>query len=78
MANKPVEIRGTKKKTIKAKIWENGGITLEKSVPPKKDESGNAVGEWKNYSISFFPDEVETAIEVLELATKQPKSDLGF
>lgn len=73
MANRPIEIKGTKKKLIKASIWDNGGVTFIKSIPPKKDDPE---GEWREQKISFFDNEIETAIEVLT-KVKEQQSGLG-
>lgn len=64
MANRPIEIKHAKKKTIKVLIWDNGGKNLVRSIPPKKDDPE---GAWKDEKINFrFREDAEAMIEVLQ------------
>lgn len=62
--NRPIEIKHAKKKTIKVLIWDNGGKTLVRSIPPKKDDPE---GAWKDEKINFkFREDAQAMIEVLQ------------
>lgn len=73
--NKPIVLKSNKKGNIKVLIWDNGGVTLVRSIPPKKDDPE---GSWKDEKINFrFEAEAEALIEVLSeyLKFNKVKSD---
>ena len=70
-SNGPERVRSTIKGSIQVAIWDDNA-TLTKGWKPKNSD------EWQNIEMKLFPEEIEAAIEVLEIALEtlggsQPK-----